>query len=248
VIELDSGRVTLELDGGDYHPETVPFSVAFGQLGERPVVVHRTDWNRLDASDAATGEPLTAREFSPYEPGKAAPEHYLDYFHGALHLSPSGRWLADDGWVWHPVGIPCVWELRPWLTENVWESEDGPSRRNLCLRSYHWDSPMCWVGENLLAVSGIGGDDQALLPGVRIFDVMTGIEVQAFAGPAGALFADGRRLYAAAPSGLEVWDPITGERTGLLPGFVPSRHHRGTGELASFTDGILRRWRPAPPA
>ena len=53
---------TLELDGGNYHRETVPLSFAFVDHGGRALVVHRTAWNRLDVSDAATGELLTARQ------------------------------------------------------------------------------------------------------------------------------------------------------------------------------------------
>jgi len=53
VLDLRSGRVTMMLDGGDYHPETVPFSLAFFEARGRPVVIHRSDWNRLDLSDPA---------------------------------------------------------------------------------------------------------------------------------------------------------------------------------------------------
>jgi hypothetical protein len=242
VVDLRTGSVTLTLHGGSYHPETVPFSLAFARHQGRTVVIHRTDWNRLDASDAASGELLTRREPTSYRHGEPRPAHYLDYFHGALRLSPGGRWIADDGWVWHPVGMPTVWDAQSWLNGNVWESEDGPSQHLLCQRGYYWDTPMCWTGENLLAVSGIGSDDEAMLQGVRIFDVSTGAEAAAFAGPAGALFAAEDRLYSAAPDGLEVWDPRTGERTGTVPGFVPTSYHPGADELAGISGGVLRRW------
>ncbi|GAA4445721.1 hypothetical protein [Phytohabitans houttuyneae] len=248
VFDLDRGVATLALDGGDYRPETVPLSFAFARHGGGVVAVHRTAWNRLDVSDPATGRPLTPRQSPSYERGEAAPEHYLDYFHGALHASPSGRWLADDGWVWAPVGIPTVWDLHRWLDTNPWESEDGPTRRALCHRDYHWNVPMCWIGDNLLAVSGIGQDDIAILPGVRLFDVGSGVELHHFAGPRGALFGVGRRLYAAAPGGLEIWDPFTGERTGRIPGFVPAHHHPTAGELAQVEDRTLRRWRIGAPS
>lgn len=242
VIDLSTGRVTLTLHGGNYHPETVPFSLAFVVHRSRTVVIHRTAWNRLDVSDAATGRLLTERSPTSYRRGQPRPEHYLDYFHGALYPSPEGRWLADDGWAWHPVGVPSVWDLHRWLDDNVWESEDGPSVRQLCWRDYHWNTPMCWVGENLLAISGIGADDEAMLAGVRIFDVTTGVEVRTFAGPTGALFADPNRLYAAAPDGLQVWDPAMGERTATIPDFVPTSRHPGTGEFAAIGDLTLRRW------
>lgn len=41
VINLRSGRITLNLDGGDYHPETVPFSFGFASWQGNVVGVHR---------------------------------------------------------------------------------------------------------------------------------------------------------------------------------------------------------------
>lgn len=242
VIDLGTGAVTMELDGGDHHPETVPFSLAFARCGDQTVVVHRTAWNRLDVSDPASGLLLTGREPTQPAHGEEWPPHYLDYFHGALHLSPTGQWLTDDGWVWHPVGMPVTWDLRAWLDTNVWESEDGPTRRYLCGRDYLWDTPMCWIGPTRLAVSGLGDDDEAMLPGARIFDVTTGDEVHAFAGPAGALFAGGERLYSVTDGTTHVWDPATGERTATLAGVNPTRRHPRTGELAAITASHLVRW------
>lgn len=242
VVDLrQSGRTTLMLDGGTYRPDTVPFSVAFARCDGRTVVINRTDWNRLDVHDAETGRLLTGRTPEPAEPG-ARPAHDLDYFHGRLHVSPDGHWIADDGWVWAPVGIPAVWDLGRWLRENVWESEDGPSWQRLCQRAYRWDAPMCFIANDLLAVSGIGSDDAAMLDGVRIFSPATGNEVASFAGPAGALFANRTRLYSAAPDGLQIWDPVTGHRTGSVPGFVPTCHHRAARQLGAVRDGVLQRW------
>ena len=249
VIDLRTGTVTLTLDGGSYHPETVPFSLAFTSHGGRTAVIHRTDWNRLDISDAATGELLTARGPTSYLRGEQRPKHYLDYFHGATAISPDGRWVADDGWVWQPFGVLTAWDVRQWLTRNPWESEDGPSSRDLCGRDY-WDSPMCWIDENRLAVYGIG-DDETLLPGVRVFDVARSAEESAFALPdrPNGLFSDGRRLYAASTTGLDVWDPATGERTGTVPGFMPTAYHPAARQLAAF-DGdsrTLQTWPAAEP-
>jgi hypothetical protein len=243
IVDLDrSGTPTLLLDGGTYHPDTVPFSLTFAQHKGRPVVVHRSVWNRLDVSDPESGRLLTPRTHEPPAASEPPPDT-LNYFHGRLHVSPDGRWLADDGWVWSPVGIPVVWDLDRWLRANVWESEDGASRRELSQRAYHWDVPMCFVGDGLVAVSGIGFDDEAMLPGVRIFSAASGHEVTAFAGPAGSLFSDGHRLYSAEPDGLQIWDTVTGHHTGTVPGFFPTCHRRGSGELATAANGVLRRWR-----
>jgi hypothetical protein len=102
---------------------------------------------------------------------------------------------------------------------------------------------MCWIGDDLLAISGLGNDDIAMLPGARIFDVTTGAELTSYPGPRGAFFASGRRLFAAAPDGLEVWDAFTGHRTGRILGFLPTHHHRAAGELVAIHDAHLLRWR-----
>lgn len=160
VVDLQTGAVTMRLDRGDYRVEHSNFPAAFAEVDGRTVLVHGTDWNRLDASDPRTGELLTARAFAPYERGGPLPEHYLDYFHGGLAVSPDGRFVADNGWVWSPTGAVVAWDLHRWLRENPWESEDGPSRRPLCWRDYFWDGPLCWVDNDRLAVWGYGTDDE----------------------------------------------------------------------------------------
>jgi hypothetical protein len=246
VLDLTTGAVTLELDGGEYCEETVPFSLTFARHAGRTVVVHRTAWNRLDVSDPATGELLTSRGPTSYSGGEEPPPHYLDYFHGALTVSPDGRWIADDGWVWHPVGIPVGWSLDAWLTGNVWESDDGPTRRHLGWRAYYWNHPTCWVGDILLALSGLGDDDEDMLPGVRVVDVVTGTGVLAFTGPTGDLFVHDGRLLSVSGGATHVWDPATGERTATLPDVAPARLHPGTGELAALTEDALVRWSVGP--
>ena len=254
VIDLVSGDITLRLDGGDYHPETVPFSLAFASSGDGDVVVHRTAWNRLDVSDAASGRLLTERGPTSYQRGEDRPDHYLDYFHGRLYLSPDGARLLDDGWVWHPIGIPEVWDLGRWLSENAWESEDGPSKISLDGRDYYWDHGMCWIDSERVAVEGIGTDDDHMVAGARIFDASerdassritwpTATELSAFAGPSGEFFSDGRRLYTAADDGLSIWNIETGARTGRIPGFRPRHHARSTGELIELRDQHVVVWR-----
>ncbi|HVK20501.1 MAG TPA: hypothetical protein VM677_03995 [Actinokineospora sp.] len=241
VLDLRRGVVTMRLDRGAYHPETQPFPIAFTAVADELLLVHGSDWNRLDLSDPATGTLLTPRS-TEWQRGQPRPEHYLDYFHGRLHCSPSGQWIADDGWVWHPVGVPHVWNVHRWRLRDIWESDDGSSIQWLCTRDYHWDSPMCWLDDERLVISGIGGDDLALIPGVRIFDPVTGQEVIQFAGPSGALHSDGRRLYSAGPAGTQVWDPTTGHRTGTVPGFTPTHHQPASHELASIDSDTLIRW------
>jgi len=261
VIDLRSGQTTLALDGGKYYAETVPFSFAFAQLKGRVVAIHRTAWNRLDMSDPSNGKLLTARGPTSYQRGENRPLHYLDYFHGALHISPNSVRIADDGWMWQPFGIPTTWSLERWISDNVWESEDGPSRKAICARGYYWDHAFTWLDDNRIAIGGLGEDEEDLIDGARIFDIsLSGSagpryradwpwprELTAFAGPAGSFFSEGQFLFSSDQTGLSRWDLKSGARTGYLQGFKPTHHHRGAHELAQVVDDALVRWRISSP-
>jgi hypothetical protein len=257
LVDLGSGDVTLALDGGGYHQGTVPFSFAFANVHGRPVAIHRTDWNRLDVTNPSTGQPLTDRGPTSFRRGEQRPEHYLDYFHGALYVSPNCEHIVDDGWVWHPVGVPTAWRLDRWLSDNAWESEDGPTKKDLCARDYCWDHAMTWIDERRVAVGGIGDDDTAMVDGARIFDITLpgspggqwrsdlhwARELKVFPGPAGVFFSDGVWLFSSDDTGLSRWDLADGTRTGQLQNFRPTHHHRDAHELVQLTDGFLIRWR-----
>lgn len=171
LVNLRTGEPAAQLFGGDYHPRTVPFSIAFTRHQARDVLLHRTDWNRLDAMDCATGENLTERDGLEF-----GQPHYLDYFHGRLLLNPSQQWLLDDGWVWAPVGIPTVWSVPAWLDGNRWESENGPTRRRIA-QGEGWNQPCVWLDDARIAIWNVGNwDDDGFAdcmyaPGVVIFDI-----------------------------------------------------------------------------
>jgi hypothetical protein len=257
VIDLVSGKVTATLDGGDYCPETVPFSLAFVEIDGMTLAVHRSAWNRLDLSDPATGKLLTARMPTSYGQGEKRPEHYLDYFHGALYVSPGSRLIFDDGWVWHPLGCPVVWSLERWASGNVWESEDGPSKRDVCAPRSDWGQGACWVDDQRLVLSGIGDDEEGMIEGARVFDI-TGSEkpssswrsdlrwtseIMTIPGPVGMFFTDGASLFSSSDLGLSRWSLSDGARTGVIPGFCPTYHHRTSGELVQLVGSELIRWR-----
>lgn len=256
LLDLSRGVVTRVLDGGDYLLDTVPFSFAFVNVKGRALAVHRTDWNRLDITDPKTGELLTERGPTHYKQGESCPPHYLDYFHGALHISPKETYILSDGWVWHPVGVPTIWKLDSWCCSNVWESEDGPSKLDICARTYYWNGAICWIDENRLAIGGIGDDDEEMIDGARIFDVsLPGkaspgwredsrwpLEIAAFQGPTGMFFSDGISLFSSGGDGLSRWDIGRGVKTGHLTEFNPTRYHRGTQELVQLVDDTLLRW------
>ncbi|MEO6083457.1 MAG: hypothetical protein ABIQ18_10160 [Umezawaea sp.] len=213
VVDLTTGRATLDLHRGDHCTETTPFPIAFVD----GLVCHASEWDEVTWSDPATGGT------------RSTTQPITGLFHGRLVVSPTGRRIADDGWAWHPVGVPHVWDL-----------DDLAEEKPLCWRDY-WNVGMCWVGDDLLAVGGIGDDEDARLDGVQVFDAVSRRAVRAFAGPRGTFFADGERLYSVTDGGVEVWDPATGHRTGEVLGFVPTRQR--VGELAALVDGVLTTWK-----
>jgi len=256
IINVRTGKVTLELDGGDYHEYTVPLSFAFADVSTGVIAIHRTDWNRLDFSNPANGSLLSERSPTSYQSHEKRPDHYLDYFHGALYVNPSCTRIMDDGWIWHPVGVPRSWSLERWFSENVWESEDGSSRKEICAREYYWDRSICWLDDSRVVISGIGDDDAAMVDGARIFDVTASgsagpqwrsdldwaLEVSAFAGPAGRFFSDGISLFSSNKEGLSRWSIDDGALTGQLKDFEPTHHHRGARELVQLSDNVLTRF------
>jgi len=255
VLNGANGTISMRLDRGDYHIDVSRFALAFFEHDSHDYVVHATAWNRLDISEAATGRLLTPRQYGATPEGKHHPEHYLDYFHGCLLVSPDGGRIADNGWVWSPVGVVSTWSLRQWLNDNVWESEDGSSRRWLCERAYYWDGPFCWIDGTTLAIWGYGSDDDWLLPAVRLFDVVTGEERGWFPGPdispqkrnpwprgATGFLAFHRYLFSVSPeNGTSVWDVHDGARVLAAPDFRPDAFHPTTGEfLTLLPEGGVR--------
>jgi hypothetical protein len=240
VVDVTKGSTVVTLDRGSYHVETTPFPVTFVGTGGSTVLIAATDWNRLDAFDAATGRLLSDRD-TAWVKGENRPEHYLDYFHGRLTPSPSGRHVLDDGWVWHPVGIPTLIDVEQWLDGDKHAAEHGTT---IAYRDYAWDQPVAWLGNGTVVIQRIGTDDEAMLDGVQLFDAVTCSQTGVFAGPAGPMWAHDGHLYVTGPSGLEVWDAAAGARIGHIPGFRPSAQNRLTGALAELAGGQLRVWEP----
>jgi len=221
VIDLETGEHLMPLTRDTYCAEHCIHSFAFLEYSGRTLIVHATAWNRLDVHDPRTRELLTPRGPTSYTRDKERPPHYLNYFHCRLTVSPDQRRIVDDGWVWQPVGVLTTWRLDRWLTDNVWESEDGESRKTLAYCD-QWDGPLCWIDEHRVAVWGYGEDDR-LLEAVRIFDVEHGTESW-FAGPTGEMIFD-RVLLTFGSTGATVWNVDRGIRLLVDPHPAPTRYH-----------------------
>lgn len=235
VLDLKARRVTMELERDDYHSDVSNFPIAFFVMDGRTLLVHGTQWNRLDIADPANGACLTERLTLPWMP-EDPPMHYLDYFHAGLMVSPNQEWLVDDGWIWEPRGVLVAYRLRRWLYDDVWETEDRAFAHQLCVRDY-WDRALCWIDGRTLAVWGYGDGEEWLLPAVRIFDVETNTELRWFPGPTGILMFDRYLFSFSAEDPLAVWDVETGERLLQCPDFCPSHYHPGAHQFLRIGDG-----------
>ncbi|MEQ0557613.1 hypothetical protein ABJI51_00925 [Amycolatopsis sp. NEAU-NG30] len=237
VVDLDEWVTVVDLDRDWVDNEFTRYPFAFLDGGR---FVAATDWNRLDVFALPSGELLTDRETAAPQRGEPEPEHYLDYFQGALHLSPSERWLVTDGWIWHPIGAPEAIDLAAWLGGDLHAAEHArgltPGRENV------WDQPIAWVDDRTVAIQRMGASWQRMLDGVELYDAETGRRTGMFAGPAGPMWGHGGLLYVAAEAGFEVWDPAEGARVGFAPGFRPTAHDPATGTFAELRNDQLRTW------
>jgi hypothetical protein len=229
VFDMASGKVTAQIDRGEYRPVNSFFPISFFESNGRTLLVAATAWNRLDVLDPATGVILTERGPTSYAKGEEPPAHYLDYFHAQLLISPENSWIVDNGWHWHPVGAITTWSLRDWLNSNAWESEDGPSRK------------------------GFGGADGRMVPAASLYDVRSGTMLRWFPGPEcrlprawppkklqTSLFFDRYLFSANEERGTMVWDVATGECLHHDPSLIPIGYHPGSKEFLSITSGGVR--------
>jgi hypothetical protein len=224
VFDLETGCITMLLDRKTYHNENCNFSIAFIEHNNRTLIIHATDWNRLDISDPKTGQLLTDRAPTQYKTGEPRPEHYLDYFHCGLLVSPNCKWIADDGWIWQPFGEIHVWNIAQWIERNVWESEDGPTKKAYYQRVSVWDYPICWIDDKYLAICGIDGEySDELIPSIiNVADVENGGSRILFSGPEEGNFVFDQHLFDFSKEiGMTIWDINTGERIFVDHSFCP---------------------------
>ena len=239
VVDLQSGQLTMPLMRDKYHIEHSDFSLAFAEVDGQLLLIHATEWNRLDFSDPHTGKLLSVRPTPMVNRDHSRQPHYLDYFHCSLAVSPDAQWIVDAGWAWTPAGIPRAWSLPRWVTDNVWESEDGSSLKSLTQRwsyyNYDWDLPMCWLDNEHIAIWGYGIYD-AVLSAAVIYNARTGAEVRWFPGPSGAFIFDTYLFTLSPQEGLTGWDVTQGERVLSAPHFHPTHYHPGAKQFLQIND------------
>lgn len=240
IVDLSCRQVIMRFNRDDYHYVESKFPVAFFQHGDRTLLIHGTEWNRLDISDPLTGERLTARELPEYQAGrKERDPRDLDFFHGQLLVSTDQEWVVDNGWIWHPTGAITKWNLSRWVNDNIWESEDGSSYGTLWWGKENWNEPICWVGATEIGMLGnedIDFWDEDLgeyLSGYRfrICKVCDGSVVKDFPIIKGELFFDQYLFSFTNDAAMHVYDVETGRLLYAKQGVGAKAYHSGCKEF-----------------
>ena len=208
-----------------YHNAHSSFAVCYFDHDGITYRIQASSWDRLDLHIAETCEPVF----------KQADDCSLHsgIFHCMPIVSPNGQWVAEFGWIWHPVGVLRAWPVAPWLHDPGVQSESDASKglHRLWDCSYFWDSPMCFLDDQRLAVWGYGSDETNVLDAAMIFNLDTGTAETWLPGPNGLLHGwNGQLVSTSRSKGVSVWNVERGECCFADEGLevVAFQAHNGT--------------------
>lgn len=160
VFNINTDRIQ-EFKREDYHADVSSYSVGFFEREGKILLIHQTQWNRLDITDLETGNILTKRtvkiEKIPDKyneksgetiKGEWNYENYLDYFHSSLHISPDGKNFLSNGWVWAPVD-----NIRCFNVEEFFIEYELCSFGIDYANGYNWDRPCTFIDNNVFVIA-----------------------------------------------------------------------------------------------
>jgi hypothetical protein len=158
LVHLENANVR-EMSREDYHANVSSYSIGFLERDGRVLIIHQTEWNRLDIMDAETGDCLTDREIYLRDaepdgkgeewilPGHEA-KNYIDYFHSLLHVSPDGSYFLSNGWIWHPLG-----QITYFHTDDFLKCYELSKVSIEYCNDYNWDRPCAFVGDDRFVIA-----------------------------------------------------------------------------------------------
>lgn len=132
------------LNREDYHCNVSSYGIAFVRHHDQtPLLMHQTQWNRLDITDPENGHQLTQRAVS-YKPQ----HNYLDYFHSQLLVSPSRSRFLTNGWHWSPIDNVRYGSVETFL--QAFELSTVPVDYG---GGYNWDRPATFMDDDTFAIA-----------------------------------------------------------------------------------------------
>ena len=165
VVNLDDADWRMVLSREDYHVNHCSWAIGFFRREDAVVLIHATEWNRLDMTSLDTRQCLTEREVCSGIADGTETTNYLDFFHSRLHMAPDEKHFVINGWCWSPWDVMYAW--------NIDQFGDTFEPGGFCLNAldrngYNWDRPCCFVDNETTAwgynerEAGNGGvpDDQ----------------------------------------------------------------------------------------
>ena len=135
------------IERGDYHANHCSFPLALIEVEGAECLLHSTEWNRLDVTELGTARHVTTRRATE-NPGEEDQEPELDYFYGALHMSPDRSTFISGGWVWTPYDVLMAWSVSGYIAE---PEAAGQSFDEPMTSGYNWDRPLAFVDNDTVA-------------------------------------------------------------------------------------------------
>ncbi|MBN2153703.1 MAG: hypothetical protein JW839_19760 [Candidatus Lokiarchaeota archaeon] len=116
LVSMEPLDVVRELNRSYYHAEDYAYPIAMFDLPDgRGAVAHcHKEYCSLDIETVEGGEVLTERTYNS-----------SDIFHSKLDVSADGRYLVENGWVWHPWNVVQAYDIRRALKEPGHLDGDG---------------------------------------------------------------------------------------------------------------------------
>ena len=152
-------KEVLYLSREDYHCDVSSYSAGFLERDGHVLLLHQTQWNRLDITDLTTGKLLTEREVvfrcldetvttQWGQTHKTESKNYIDYFHSLLHVSPDGRHFLSNGWIWQPYD-----NIMYFKTDRFFKEYEPCGKHIAYYRGYAWDRPCAFIGNDMLVIA-----------------------------------------------------------------------------------------------
>lgn len=103
---LKEGELLREINRSYYCAEVYEYPAAFVSIDSKTYLIHcPVAYNQLDFEDVETGELITNI------PGRKP----ADIFHSRLEISPDNNILMCKSWVWHPIDVIEVFNIKDCL-------------------------------------------------------------------------------------------------------------------------------------